>query len=229
MTQVVKPHTGATLKPGPMLTVVPGRAVNDDDLAPVGAGTGLNSPFLADQLSASITHQRVGVDLLRMLSGRTTNPPLQALLTQLRATSSAAVGLWEELIVALGGNPQYASPMARMIEGTDRKIAESFLLNGSADALTFDAAALQAVFATISLDLLNAQTLASFADRADDGDAKQAMHKAAATLVKMAETGLSEVDRALSAALLAQVRSGLAQKAMQGMEKAAGKIKDMLR
>jgi hypothetical protein len=85
------------------------------------------------------------------------------------------------------------------------------------------------VFATMSLDLLNARTLASFADKADDGDAKQAMHKAAATLVKMAETGLSEVDKALTAALLTQARSGLAQKAVQGMEKAAGKINDILR
>lgn len=229
MNEIVLPDTGATIKPGPMITVVRERAISDDQLQHVGQGSGLNGPFLADQLSAWLTHERKGVDLLTMLGERTTNPVLQALFAQLKATAAEAVSLWEQLIRALGGNPQYASPMARMTEGMDTKIVESFLLNGSADPLTFEAAGLQAAFAAQSLNVLNAHTLATFADKADDGDAKQAMAGAAKALTTVAEMGLTELDKAISAAMLGQVRSGLVQKAMQGMEKAAGKIKDIVR
>lgn len=229
MTQTVRPKDGAAIKPGPMISVVPDREVTDEMLAEVGTGTGLNGPFLADQLSAWITHERMAVNLFTMLGHRTTNPVLQALFGQLKATAVQAVAVWEALITGLGGNPQYASPMGRMTEGMDSKIVESFLLNGSADPLTFESAGLQAAFAALSLDVLNTQALATFADKADDGDAKQAMDKAAKALATMAETGLTEVDKTISAAMLAQVKSGLVQKAMQGMEKAAGKIKDIVR
>ncbi len=175
MNQIVLPETGATIKPGPSITVVPGRAISDDQLAHVGRGSGLNGPFLADQLSAWVTHQRMGGNLLRTLQSRTANPLLQSLYGTLLTSNAKAVDAWERLIGRLGSNPQYASPPARMQEGMDTKIVESLLLSGSADPLSFETAGLMATYSAMTLAVLHAETLSSLADAADDGEAKTAM------------------------------------------------------
>jgi hypothetical protein len=66
--------TGATIKPGPMVTVVPERAKTDEQLASFAPGSGLNAPYLADQLSAFLAHERDGVALYTALQGSRTTP-----------------------------------------------------------------------------------------------------------------------------------------------------------
>ncbi|MFV2106375.1 hypothetical protein [Micromonospora sp. LOL_015] len=225
----LRTETGAMIKPGPMATVTPERAVDDEQLAAFAAGSGLNGPFLADQLSAWMTHDLMGVCLFGMLARRTPNPILAGLYNRLRTSATERMQTWEALIGELGGMPKYVSPTARMTGGMDEKIIASFLLNGSGDELTFETAGLNAAFATLSLDVLNAQSLTNCAEKAGDGQAKQAMQAAATRLSGSAQEGLSEVEKALSASMLLQLSSGTAQKVMQGMDKAAGKIKNALR
>jgi hypothetical protein len=130
MNQVVMPHTGATIKPGPMITAVAERTATDEQLAAVGRGTGLNGPFLADQLSAWVTHQRMGGNLLRTLEARTSNVVLQGMYVALKKSNDRAIGAWESLIGELGGNPQYASPPARMQEGMDARSSSRCCFRG---------------------------------------------------------------------------------------------------
>ena len=49
--------TGAVAKTGPMMVVNPERSVTDEDLVDVGAGSGLNGPFLADLIASCATHE----------------------------------------------------------------------------------------------------------------------------------------------------------------------------
>ncbi|MDG4773407.1 hypothetical protein [Solwaraspora sp. WMMD792] len=225
----VRTETGAMIKPGPMVTVTPERAVDDDRLATFATGSGLNGPFLADQLSAWTTHDLMGVHLFAMLTRRTPNPILAGLYGRLRTSASERVQTWEALIGELGGMPKYVSPTARMTGGMDEKIISSFLLSGSGDELTFETAGLNAAFAALSLGVLNAQSLTNCAEKADDGQAKQVMQAAATRLDGSAQEGLSEVEKALSASMLLQLSSGTAQKVMHGVDKAASKIKNALR
>lgn len=229
MSQTVQPTTGATIKPGPMITVVAERAVTDDQLAQVGNGTGLNGPFLADQLSAWLTHQRMGGNLLRTLEARTSNVVLQGLYVALLTSNDAAITAWEGLIGRLGGNPQYASPPARMQEGMDTKIVESLLLPGSADPLSFETAGLLAVYSAMSLSVLNVQLLSSLAEACDEGEAKTAMTGASEELSTIAWSGLGQVSTAIATTMSMQAKHPLAQKAMQGMEKVTAKLRDTLR
>ncbi|MDG4768404.1 hypothetical protein O7632_30565 [Solwaraspora sp. WMMD406] len=225
----VRAETGATIKPGPMVTAVPERAVDDDQLAAFAAGSGLNGAFLADQLSAWMTHDLMGVCLFSMLARRTPNPILAGLYDRLKSSATEQARTWEELVGNLGGNPRYVSPTARMTGGMDEKITGSFLLNGSGDELTFETAGLNAAFAALSLDLLNACALANCAEKANDGQAKQVMRAAAERLTGTAQKGLSEVEKALSASMFLQVSSSSTQKMMQGVDKAANKIRNVLR
>jgi len=229
MTQVVQPHTGATIKPGPMVTVVPERAVTDAQLADVASGSGLNAPFLADQLSGFVTHERMGGNLLRMLHSRTANPMFQAMYAELLASCTGAVETWERLITDLGGNPQYASPAARLHEGMDAKIVESLLLPGSADPLSLETAGLMAAWSALQMSLLHAECLGQFASAADDGAAKDAMTAASAALVTTATTGRDQVRKALDTSMSTQAKHPMAQKVLQGMEKATAVVKDKLR
>jgi hypothetical protein len=229
MNQIVLPETGATLKPGPMLTVVPGRSISDDQLAHVGQGTGLNGPFLADQLSAWITHQRMGRNLLRTLEARTSNPVLQGMYVALLASTDKAVQAWERLSGQLGSNPQYASPPARMQEGMDTKVVEALLLPGSADPLSFETAGLMAAYSAMTLSVLHAELLTGLAEVADDSEAKRAMTAAAGELTQHAYTGLAQVATAIEKTTSLQAEHPVGQKLMQGMERATAKLRDTLR
>lgn len=229
MNQVVLAETGATIKPGPMITVVRERSISDEQLGHVGQGSGLNAPFLADQLSAWITHQRMGGNLLRTLEARTSNPVLQAMYVALLKSNNTAIGAYERLIDQLGSNPQYASPLARMQEGMDAKITESLLLSGSADPLSFETAGLMGVYSAMTVSVLHAELLAGLAEAADDSDAKDAMGEAAAELTEVSYAGLKQVTTAIEKTVSTQVKHPIGQKLMQGMEKVTAKLRDALR
>lgn len=228
MNQIVLPQTGATIKPGPMITVVQERSVSDEQLGHVGQGSGLTAPFLADQLSAWITHQRMGGNLLRTLEDRTANPVLQAMYVALLKSNNKAIGAYERLIGELGGNPQYASPLARMQEGVDAKVIESLLLSGSADPLSFETAGLMALYSAMAGSVLHAELLAGLAEAAEDGDAKSAMGEAAAELTEVSYAGLKQVATSIETTVSTQARSLLGQKLMQGVEKVTAKLRDAL-
>jgi hypothetical protein len=229
MNQIVLPETGATIKPGPMITVVPSRRISDEQLAHFGEGTGLNGPFLADILSACVTHQRMGGNLFRMLESRTANPVFQAMYAELLASGEQSVAACERLIGQLGGNPQYASPPARLQEGMDAKVIESLLLSGSADLLSLETAGLMAAYCALVLSLLHAETLETLAGEATDSDAKQALVQGAREIAVVARSGRDQTREAMDKALLLQAKHPVGQKLMQGMEKVTAAVRDKFR
>ncbi|MEX5710190.1 hypothetical protein AB1484_18250 [Parafrankia sp. FMc6] len=226
VTTVVRPETGATIKPGPMVTVPPELEIQEDQLEGFAAGSGLNAPFLAGQLSAFIAHERMGLNLLRTLHTRTDNPALRSRYADLESDTLEAVTAWERLIIALGGNPQYASPAGRVTEGLDSKIVEALLLSGSADQMTFEQACLQAFLTGANQCVANATLLAAFADEADDSPAKQEMTVSAEALLPPAQSHADWATKMLRKMAVTQAKHPVAQKIGQAAEKAMDKVRN---
>jgi hypothetical protein len=131
----------------------------------------------------------MGGNLFRMLERRTANIGFKGMYKGLVRSGEQATTTYETLITSLGGNPQYASPAARMHEGMDAKIVESLLLPGSADPLSLETAGLTASYSALVLAALHAETLVTFADKAKDGAAKTAMVTAAERLLPVCSAG----------------------------------------
>ncbi|HEY3942464.1 MAG TPA: hypothetical protein VGL60_08265 [Acidimicrobiales bacterium] len=152
--------TGATSKASPLLYGEPDRLVTDELLAEQLQIDGVNAPFLADLLSAFVTHERCGRHLYRSVAGRTNNSMLKQRYEHFGKETEEHVEILETLITNSGGSPSYSSPMARAVEAQDAKLLEStFLGAGTLDLMTAEMAMLDAVFAAEALDQANWQAM----------------------------------------------------------------------
>lgn len=228
-TSTVTKETGARIKPGPMVVAAPPQVVTDEQLAEVGAGSGLNPPFLADLLSSCLTHERDGINLYRALASMTANPLLHGKYRQLHDESRVAVEAWEELVTALGGNIAYASPPARMTEAVDSMLVAAFLQTGSADPVTVDLKTVEAVLLAATLCLANVELLDRLRQEADDGPAKTAMATAVGRLRGPAGDHLDWARQSQQTLVATQATHPVVQKVGQAAEKLVGKVKDLLR
>jgi rubrerythrin len=170
---------GATTKASELVYVEPGRQVTDDDLAAMLPTAGVNVPFIADFLSAVLAHERCGRHLYRSVAGRTNNPVLRRAYEEFGEETERHATILEQLVMGLGGNPNYVSPAARAVEGTDSRLLEStYMLGGSLDVMTLEMAMLDAVLLAESADQANWATLARLADTLPDGDARNRLVEA---------------------------------------------------
>lgn len=224
---VVTPLTGASIKPGPMVTVPPVAEVIDEHLADFAADSGLNSPFVADQFSAFIAHERDGVNMLRSLASLSSNPMLQSTYKEFAEESEQAAKIWAELILDLGGNPQYASPAGRMTEMLDGKIQEAMLGAGSADPMTVELAGMQAAMLAAHLCVANVDLLEAIAGEAE-GRPATLMREAAGKLRPLAEKHHTSAMRTINQMVLQQAKHPTMQKVGQAAEKMVDKVKGAL-
>jgi len=166
--------TGGVTKALPGIYAEPELLITDEALgAPLG-DTGLNGAFVADLMSAMLTHERCGRHLYRSCEGRTNNPVLQAKYREFGAETEHHVEILESLVVAAGGNPAYVGPMARAVEGTDSAILQSsFMLRGSVDLMTAEMVMLDAVLLAESMDHANWQLFAKLVPRLPAGDLRE--------------------------------------------------------
>jgi rubrerythrin len=165
--------TGGTSKLNEIVRVDPRRAVDGDALAPGLVSTGLNHGFIADLLSAMLTHERCGVHLYRSVAGRTNNPMLKRKYEEFGAETLEHVTIFENLITQSGGNPNYVSPAARAVQGSDTKLLEStFMLAGSVDVMTQEMVLLDAVLQAEAMCHANWQVLAQLADQIPAGEVR---------------------------------------------------------
>lgn len=228
VTTAVRPETGAVIKTGPMVTAPPDRTVQDQQFDDFAAGSGLGGPFLADQLSAFIAHERMSLNLLRTLHARTDNPSLRSRYAELENETLQAVDTWERLIRGLGGNPQYASPAGRATEALDNKVVEALLLSGSADPMTFEQAGLQAFLTGANQCVANAALLSAFADEADDGATREALTSAAGTLSQAAAGHAEWATDMLRKMAVTQAKHPTIHKIGQTAEKAVDAVRNVV-
>jgi len=170
---------GATTKPAEMTAVAPEALVTDDRLAGQMTPVGLNPAFTADLFSAFLTHERCGRHLYRSVAARTNNPVLKARYEQFGEETERHVEIYERLIVAMGGDPFYVSPMARAVELTDSKTLEAtFLLAGSGDIMVAEMVMLDAVFLAESMCHHNWQAVGELCERMDAGPVRDQVQAA---------------------------------------------------
>jgi len=163
-------QTGATAKPNEVLYVDPDCQIDDAALAETMQIEGMNAAFIADLLSAVLTHERCGRHLYRSVAERTHNPILQRKYEEFGSETERHVEILEELIAAAGGNPSFVSPRARAVQAADTKLVEAtFLGSGSVDLMTAEMAMLDAVFIAESVDHANWQTMRALGDELPEG------------------------------------------------------------
>src|SRR3954462_6621900 len=116
---------GATAKPAELLYVDPVGQTSDDALRSQMNLEGMNTAFIADLLSGMLTHERCGTHLYRSVSARSNNPLLKQKYEHFGEETARHVEILEQLISESGGNPNYVSPTARVVEGMNSKLLES--------------------------------------------------------------------------------------------------------
>ena len=139
--------TGGRTMPLSMVVCQPACAVTEEQLTEqILPGSGLNIPFIAGTLSAFLAHERAGAALYRVAKEHSENPALVAKYEEFGRETVEHIGIYQQLIADLGGDPHYVSPAARMTEQLGSKLLEGpVLLAGSVDLLTLETAFLEAV------------------------------------------------------------------------------------
>src|SRR5215207_5335050 len=129
-----------------MTEVPPEQTATTEMLEAFAPGSGFNGRFFADLLSAFLAHEQCGVHLYRTVAGATQNPVLKSRYAEFLAQTEQHVRVLEELIMALGGDPYYVSPSARLVHSMNAHLMMGVVLAaGSADVLDREMAMLEAV------------------------------------------------------------------------------------
>jgi hypothetical protein len=221
-TLTVTKATGGTAQPMPgMLYVDPECQTTPQELDDLFAGTGLNGAFVADFLSACLTHERCGRHLYKSCEGRTKNPILQAKYREFGAETERHVEILEQLILGAGGNPSYTSAHSRAVEGMDSKLLEStFAFAGSIDMMTAEMAMLDAVFLAESVDHANWKALAQLTDELPEGALREAFRQAVDEVEQQEDEHLEWASQTRAKLTMLQARSD----ALAGMETKAEEL-----
>ncbi|MDD9368591.1 MAG: hypothetical protein PV358_00605 [Acidimicrobiales bacterium] len=171
--------TGARSTPQEMTYVDPARTMLPEEKDAFLADTDLNGGFVADLLSDMLAHERCGAQLYRSVAGRTHNPMLQRKYEEFGEETVTHVGILEDLIDGLGGDPGYVSPAARASEKSGMGLLEStFLLGGSVDLMTQELVMLDAVLLGEAKDHANWACLSALTDELPTGDVRAAFEAA---------------------------------------------------
>jgi rubrerythrin len=171
--------TGARSAPQEMTYVDPARAMLPDERESFLGDAELNGSFVADLLSDMLAHERCGAQLYRSVAERTNNPVLQRKYRSFGEETVSHVGILEDLIDGLGGDPGYVSPAARATEKSGTGLLEStFLLTGSVDLLTQELVMLDAVLLAEAKDHANWSCLSKLTGQLPVGAARRAFESA---------------------------------------------------
>jgi len=155
----------------------------EEQLAGMFPDGGLNGPFIADLMSAALTHERCGRHLYRSVATRSNNPMLARKYREFGEETEHHAELLEGIIRSAGGNPNYVSPMARVVQGMDTKLIEStYAVSGGADLMTAEMAMLDAVFLAESTDHANWRLLRNICEQLPEGPVRDELRAAVDTV-----------------------------------------------
>ena len=215
---------GATIKPGPMVVVAPEQMKTDADFMHVAADSGLNGPLLADLVVSMAVHENMAVNMYRALQTVTTNPMLRSVFADFEQDSVKAVAVHAELMQTLEIPMYYVSPAGRMTEGLDAKMIESFLTAGSADPVTIDLKAVEAVLLGSTMCVANTGLLRAICDEAE-GATRTALQTAIDALHGPQTDHLEWATQTQRSMVLTMVKHPTAHKLAQFAETVVAKIK----
>jgi len=215
-------ETGATTMAIGLVAPQPERTVTEEQLKAALPLSGINVPFLLGTLSEILTHERCGTHLYRSVAARSLNPMLKRKYEEFGAQTLRHAELLEELITTMGGDPQYVSPAARAIQGSDTKLIEStWALEGSVDVMTAEAVMLTAVFIAESVDHANWQLLSSMVPELPEGAMRD-------TFQRIVDEVEADEDEHLSWAHDTRARIAMMQTKSTMVAKAGMKAEEMM-
>jgi len=222
--------TGGRTMPLSMTVTEPDRAVTPDMLSKqLLPGSDLNVAFIAGSMSAFLAHERAGAALYRVAAEHSENPALVAKYEEFRRETDEHIGIYQQLIADLGGDPHYVSPAARMTEQLGTKLLEGpVLLAGSVDLLTLEAAFLEAVVIAEHKCHDNWQLLASLADHLPEPQARL-VRDAVSTVQPQEDEHIDWARNTWMELATTNATSATANATMGLVERAAHKIKDALK
>jgi rubrerythrin len=220
---------GAQTKYHEAIYAEPAQTVTDADLAALLPDVGLNMPFLADVLSAMLTHERCGRHLYRAAEARSNNPILRGKYKEFGAETERHVTILEGLITEMGGNPNYVSPTARVVEAADSRLLEAtYATSGSVDPMNAEMALLDAVFIAESVDHANWQTFSVLVQELPPGDLREAAAAAAGEVEAEEDEHLGWASDMKQRLVLMQAKSSFMQTAGMKAEEMIARVKAAL-
>jgi rubrerythrin len=222
--------TGGRTMPLSMVVCQPARALTSDELSEqLLPGSGLNIPFIAGTLSAFLAHERAGASLYRVAAEHSENPMLVEKYAELGRETVTHIGIYEQLITDLGGDPHYVSPAARMTEQLGAKLLEGpVLLAGSVDLVTLETAFLEAVVFAEHKCHDNWILLSQLGEILPDERARQLVRDAVATVEPQEDAHIRWATDTFLQLAVQHAAHPVASGAMGVVERAAHKIKDAL-
>ena len=220
--------TGARSTPQAMTYVDPARTMLPEEKDAFLADSELNGGFVADLLSDMLAHERCGAQLYRSVAGRTHNPMLQRKYEEFGEETLTHVGILEDLIDGLGGDPGYVSPAARATEKSGMGLLEStFLLGGSVDLMTQELVMLDAVLLAEAKDHANWSCLSSLTDELPTGDVRAAFEAAVGQVEPQEDEHLEWAQSMRCRMISMQAKSSAMQTMGAKAEELMARIKSM--
>lgn len=146
-------RTGARATPNPMLYVEPDRQVSD-------------VTFLDDCCSGMLAHERALRKLLSSCAERSEDQQRRDRYAQMGDEVEQHLGVLEDLVTTIGGDPGYVGPLGRGTQAMDSHLAQStFLGSGSMTPDAIEAVLLDAVFLGAAMSHANWSTLTRLGGR----------------------------------------------------------------
>jgi rubrerythrin len=132
---------------------------------------------LSDKLSEFLMVEQCGFQLYRVVAERCKTPKLKAKYEEFGRETSHHREVLVKLITELGGDPNYVSPTARVVQYKSSKLLESALLVDGLAQPEIECADLENVLLAETKDHANWHLLSQLAEQAS-GDAKRALQAA---------------------------------------------------
>jgi rubrerythrin len=220
--------TGARSAPQEMTYVDPARTMLPEEKETFLRNSDLNGAFVADLLSDMLAHERCGAQLYRSVAERTHNPMLQRKYREFGEETVTHVGILEDLIDGLGGDPGYVSPAARATEKSGMGLLEStFLLSGSVDLMTQELVMLDAVLLAEAKDHANWSCLSSLTDEMPTGEIRAAFEGAVGQVEPQEDEHLEWAQSMRCRMIALQAKSGAMQTVGAKAEELMARIKGL--
>lgn len=187
---VVTKATGGRTWPLGQTVTEPDTALTAEEATAFAPGSGLDGFYFVDVLSSFLGHERDGVHLYRTVAGLTSRSDLRRAFEEFGSETAQHVAIYEQLVVALGGDPDYVGPAARLNEFQNGKVLEGLLLSSSVDIPTFEIALVDAVAVAEATCHANWSFLADLAVELDESPVRSAMEHAVAQVMEQEEKHL---------------------------------------
>lgn len=167
----------------------------------------MQQAILMDKLSEFLMVQQCGLELYRVAASRCSTPALKSKYQEFGRQTATHREALVTLIQALGGDPNYVSPTARLIQWKGSKLLGAGLEVDGLSATEIEASDLENVLLAETKDHLDWEMLSQLAGSAS-GPVKEALQRAVDAVEQQEDEHLEWARSTLSSMCLREVNEG---------------------